>query len=114
MKFYKYPNKDQWEVLAERPILEQEALNDIVIDILNDVKTNKDKALLKYVEKFDKVVLDNIEVNNTEIKTAINQIGQDLKDAINIAKQNIEAFHSFQNEEAQIVETTKGVKCWRK
>ncbi len=114
MKTFKYPNKDQWEALAERPILEQKALDDIVIDILKDVKANKDQALIKYSEKFDKVILDNLEVDNSEIETATNQISQDLKDAINIAKQNIEAFHVSQKEEEQIIETTKGVKCWRK
>jgi histidinol dehydrogenase len=114
MKTYKYPNKDQWQVLAERPIIEQQALDLVVVDILKDVKENKDAALIKYSEKFDKVVLDRIEVINSEIETAINQIGQDLKDAINLARQNIETFHASQKEEAKIVETTKGVKCWRK
>jgi len=114
MKTYKYPNKDQWQVLAERPIIEQQALDLVVVDILKDVKENKDAALIKYPEKFDKVVLDRIEVINSEIETAINQIGQDLKDAINLARQNIETFHASQKEEAKIVETTKGVKCWRK
>ncbi len=114
MTNYKYPNKDQWEALTMRPILKQEALDDIVIDILKDVKTNKDKALLIYAEKFDKVILDTIEVDNSEIEFANNQISQDLKDAINIAKQNIETFHASQKEEKQIIETTKGVKCWRK
>ena len=114
MKAYKYPNKDQWEALIERPILEQQTLDDIVVGILNDVKTNKDSALKKYSEKFDKVKLDNLEVDNSEIESANNQISQDLKDAINLAKQNIEAFHTSQKEEEQIIETTKGVKCWRK
>ncbi len=114
MKLYKFPNKDQWEALAERPILEQKALGDIVINILKDVKSNKDKALIKYSEKFDKVTLDSLEVDNSEIETANNQISQDLKDAINVAKQNIEKFHASQKEKEQIIETTKGVKCWRK
>jgi len=114
MKAYKYPNKDQWQALVERPILEQKALDDIVFDILNDVKKNKDAALIKYSEKFDKVILNNIEVDNFEIETASNLISQDLKDAINVAKQNIETFHASQKEKEQIIETTKGVKCWRK
>jgi histidinol dehydrogenase len=78
-----------------------------------NVKINKDSALLKYSEKFDKVVLESIEVTQSEIEFTNNQINQDLKDAINLAKQNIEVFHASQKEEKKIIETTKGVKCWR-
>ncbi len=113
MEAFKYPNKKEWQTLCERPAFEQESLNSLVNDILKDVKINKDSALKKYSEKFDKVILDNIEVSKTEIETANSQINQDLKDAINLAKQNIEVFHASQKEEKKIIETTKGVKCWR-
>jgi histidinol dehydrogenase len=114
MELYKNPNKTEWNALAKRPILEQKALDDVVVDILNDVKINKDKALLKYAEKFDNVVLDSLSVNASEVEEAIGQVSQELKDAINIAKRNIEVFHESQIAEEQIIETTKGVKCWRK
>ena len=113
MEVFKYPNIKEWQTLSERPAFEQESLNSLVNDILMDVRINKDLALLKYSEKFDNVVLDNIEVSKTEIEFANNQINQDLKDAINLAKQNIEVFHASQKEEKKIIETTKGVKCWR-
>ncbi len=114
MKAYSYPNKEEWNALVQRPILDQQSLDAIVLDVLKDVKTNKDKALFKYAEKFDKVVLDSIEVDASEILSANNLINQDLKDAIQLAKQNIETFHVAQKEKPQIIETTKGVKCWRK
>ena len=114
MKVYKNPNKSEWNVLVKRPILEQESLDTIVIDILKDVKNNKDKALFKYAEKFDKTKLNTIQIDANEIETAKNQIPQDLKNAINLAKQNIETFHKSQKEKEQIIETTKGVKCWRR
>ena len=114
MKVYKNPDKAEWNVLAKRPILEQEALDDIVVDILSNVKIDKDKALLKYAEKFDGVVLDSLKVESSEVEEAISVVSQELKEAINIAKQNIEVFHKSQKVEEQIIETTKGVKCWRK
>ena len=113
MKVFKYPNKTEWQGLALRPTLEQKDLDDVVVNILNDVKVNKDLALKKYSEKFDNVVLDNFEVTQSEIEFANRLINQDLKDAINLAKQNIEIFHASQKEEKKIIETTKGVKCWR-
>ncbi|WP_418636632.1 histidinol dehydrogenase [Winogradskyella sp.] len=114
MRVYKNPNKSDWNTLIKRPILEQQDLDDIVIDILKDVKNNKDQALFKYAEKFDKTKLDTIQIDANEIETAKNQIPQDLKNAINLAKQNIETFHKSQKEKEQIIETTKGVKCWRR
>lgn len=114
MKIYKNPNKSDWNTLAKRPVLEQKTLDDIVIEILKDVKCNKDKALFKYAKKFDGVELDTITIADSEIETAINLVPKVLKDAINIAKQNIEIFHKSQKAEEQIIETTKGVKCWRK
>jgi len=114
MRVYKNPNKSDWNTLVKRPILEQQDLDDIVIDILKDVKNNKDQALFKYAEKFDKTKLDTIQIDANEIETAKNQIPQDLKNAINLAKQNIETFHKSQKEKEQIIETTKGVMCWRR
>lgn len=114
MKIYINPYKSEWKALAMRPVLEQQTLDAVVIDILNDVKINKDKALFKYAEKFDKTQLNSIVVEASEIETAKNLVTQELKDAIILAKQNIEIFHESQKEEERIIETTKGVKCWRK
>lgn len=114
MKVYKNPNRAEWNALAKRPILEQQTLDAIVINILNDVKMNKDKALFNYAEKFDNVKLESLQVDDFEIEKALSLVPQDLKKAINLAKQNIEIFHKSQQEKEQIIETTKGVKCWRK
>lgn len=114
MRVYKYPKKKQWEELAKRPTLEQEALDDVVIDILNDVKANKDSALRKYAKKFDQVVLNRIDVTQSEIEIASNLISPGLKTAIMLAIKNIATFHSSQKDNEKIIETTKGVQCWRK
>ena len=114
MKVYKYPGKSQWEALAKRPELEQQALGEAVRDILNNVRTNKDSALKKYSEKFDQVVLNRIEVTQSEIEIASNLISPGLKTAIMLAIKNIATFHSSQKDNEKIIETTKGVQCWRK
>ncbi|WP_179021975.1 histidinol dehydrogenase [Winogradskyella forsetii] len=114
MKVYKNPNKSEWKALAKRPVLEQQTLENIVKDILEDVKMHKDKALFKYAEQFDNTKLESLKVEHSEIEAAIYQVPEDLKQAINLAKQNIEKFHAAQKEKEQVIETTKGVKCWRK
>ena len=42
------------------------------------------------------------------------QVSQTLKNAIDIAKKNIEKFHSAQLLTEPVIETFKGVRCWRK
>ncbi|POR21998.1 histidinol dehydrogenase, partial [Flavobacterium columnare] len=44
---------------------------------------------------------------------SIENISEELKEAIQIAKSNIEKFHTAQIEKKQVIETTIGVKCWR-
>ena len=56
----------------------------------------------------------NLLVSSDEITDSVLRISQELKDAINIAKNNIERFHSAQIIQEPVVETSNGVKCWRK
>ncbi|WP_408039546.1 histidinol dehydrogenase [Tenacibaculum amylolyticum] len=114
MKLYKNPDKNTWETLSTRAQLDKTQLNDTVTTILNEVKENKDAALYKYAELFDKVKLKTLEVTQSETENANNVISEELKKAIELAKDNIERFHSSQREEPTIIETTKGVQCWRK
>lgn len=114
MKTYKFPDVKEWNALIQRPVLDQQSLDAIVLDVLQEVKTNKDKALFAYAKKFDGVQLETVEVTASEVEEATAQVPQELKEAIELAKQNILAFHAAQKEKEQIVETTKGVKCWRK
>lgn len=114
MKTYNNPNKDQWAELIKRPVINQEQLTEAVSPIINDVKQNGDKALIKYASLFDGVELTNLEVTAQEIKEAIEQTPQELKEAIDIAYDNISKFHKAQEHQEEIIETTPGVKCWRK
>lgn len=114
MKIYKYPNKEDWSELTQRPVLSEELLNDAVKTILTDVKINKDQALYKYASMFDEVALDNIAITQKEIDNAIELVADELKSAINVAKANIEKFHQAQTSTEKVIETTPGVECWRK
>lgn len=114
MEIIKNPSINTWTKLIERPVFENEKLRSIVSGIIENVKSNKDLALKNYAEEFDKVKLDSIEVSKLEIENAILNVTQELKDAINIAKANIEKFHLSQKIEENVIETMPGVKCWRK
>ncbi|MCD8449621.1 histidinol dehydrogenase [Tenacibaculum dicentrarchi] len=114
MKIIKYPAVKDWKQLCKRATLNQNNLQETVQNVLNDVKINKNKALTKYAELFDKVSLTSFEITNTEIEEAEKLVSSELKQAIQLAKSNIEIFHNSQKEDEKKVVTTAGVTCWRK
>lgn len=107
------PNKENWGVLTERPEKKAADLSKIISEVFADVEDKGDKALMSYTEKFDKVVLSSLKVSSSEIENAGSLLSQELKDAIALAKNNIEVFHSSQIIEKKVVKTSVGVECWQ-
>jgi histidinol dehydrogenase len=114
MKTYNKPNQTQWSELSTRPTIDQEQLSTSVNAIMDDVKINGDKALLKYTSIHDHVQLDRIEVTENEISLGIDKVPEGLQKAIQVAYKNIYKFHSAQQNKEAVIETTPGVTCWRK
>ena len=114
MQIIKYPEKENWNALLTRPSIDAKFLERGVANILEDVRKNGDEALKYCARFFDKVELDEFLVTETEFAEATAQVSPELKDAIDLATANIEKFHTAQTETAQVIETTKGVFCWRK
>lgn len=113
MKQYKYPNIKDWKSLCERPLQNQENLSEQVKSVFDEVQKNGDKALKFFTEKFDGVALNDFKVSESEIEEAKNLVSDELKSAIKLACENIRKFHTSQQEEKKIIETTEGVFCWR-
>ena len=67
---------------------------EIVVKIVNDIKKNKTKALLKYEKKFS----NNTKIKPTkiEINKAIKSLDPKIKNAIDFAYSRILKFHSLQ------------------
>lgn len=108
------PDKSQWPEMLKRPAMNTENLFDTVRSVIDRVKTEGDRAVLDYEEKFDKVVLASLAVSEEEQQEAENLVSEDLKAAIRLAKQNIETFHAAQRFEGKKVQTQPGVTCWQK
>lgn len=108
------PDKSQWAELLKRPVMNTENLFDTVRAIIDRVKTEGDRAVLEYEEKFDKVALTALAVTEAEQAEAEALVGEELKKAIRLAKRNIETFHAAQRFESKRVETQPGVTCWQK
>ena len=108
------PDKSQWTELLKRSVMNTENLFDTVRSIIDRVKAEGDRAVLEYEEKFDKVALTALAVTEEEQAEAETLVGEELKKAIRLAKQNIETFHAAQRFEGKRVETQPGVTCWQK
>ena len=112
MKIIKYPQKTAWESLAIRPTKSKVNLDDVVKEILFEIKSQGDAALFNYTKLFDNAQLESLQVSEEELENAV--VEKELQEAIEFAKGNIEGFHQAQVFEEPAVETTAGVKCWRK
>jgi histidinol dehydrogenase len=114
MKIILYPEYASWKLLCTRPGIEKTDLENSVRAIIDGVKSGKDKAVLEYSSKYDGTPSGKLKVSENELLEAEGQIPENLKTAIKIAKNNIEKFHSSQLGTEKVIETTNGVKCWRK
>jgi len=114
MKIHINPAKSTWHNLLKRPTFDTASLDKTVSTILQAIKTEGDTAVKRYTAQFDQVEIKNLQVTAAEIEEAIQNLDNDLKQAIQIAKANIETFHCQQIQSIEFVETMPGVRCWRK
>ncbi len=114
MKVVVNPNKSEWADIIARPTINQSKIERVVEPILEKVKRGGDKALRKLALEYDHVELDDLFVDKKQLKQAEEHVPQELKDAINLAKENIWKFHEAQKQPELIVETTPGVTCRRR
>ena len=114
MNIIRYPKREDWASITERPQLDTSTLNATVSNILGDIKANGDEAVRKYEEMFDHVRLDSLAVSENEIEEAWNSVPAELRQAIELAHANISSFHEAQHFNGVKVETAPGVTCWQK
>ena len=67
-----------------------------VREIIEDVKTNGDSAVIRYEKKFDGVELASLEVTQAEKDRALDQVGEKFIKILERAAANIHDFHSKQ------------------
>lgn len=113
MKKFFNPTKAEWPEILKRPTQTVEDIEETVNQVFAEVKTKGDAAVSKYTELFDGINLANTQVTEKEVSAAANEVSEELKEAIKLAKNNIERFHTAQKTDRIEIETTKGVKCWQ-
>ena len=114
MNIIRYPKREDWSQIVERPHLDVSQLNDTVASVLADVRKRGDDAVKGYELKFDHVDLPSLAVTEEEMAEAEKLVSAELKAAIQLAHYNIQAFHESQLFKGKKVETQPGVTCWQK
>lgn len=114
MKLIKYPSRDTWKQILQRPAIDNTSLLQKVKAVMNDVKQGGDAAVKSFTQQFDGVVLDNCRVSEKEISESGALLSDELKAAIQQAAANVQLFHEKQLSAVEVTETMPGVKCWRK
>ena len=112
IKILKYNEVDKKDIFARTaPTVDVE---DIVADIIYDVRKNGDKALFKYCEKFDKAKLSDLAVSSQEIKEAVNATDPEFLRILKRAAKNITKFHEKQKRNSFIINDENGIVMGQK
>ena len=107
IKIYKYGEVSNSEIFARDNI--DSGVEDIVADIIANVKAKGDQALFEYCERFDKVKLSSLEVSEAEIEEAFEVADSEFIKIVAEAAENIRAFHEKQVRNSFIISEKDGV-----
>ena len=112
IKILKYNDVDYADVFART----QSNVNveEIVTDIIYNVRKNGDKALYEYCEKFDKAKLDSLLVTKEEIDEAVSLVEQKFLQILEKAAKNIRKFHEKQVRNSFIINDENGIVVGQK
>lgn len=113
MEIFENPQAETWETLLKRPTPDYAALENDVKAIFQDIKTHGDEAVSKYTTLFDGLEVDKMKVEVDTIENSEKHISSQLKQAIDVAYDNIFKFHKAQQQTTIKVETQPGVTCWQ-
>lgn len=114
MNVIQYPKREDWDGLLKRPVMNVDTLRETVRRVLDDVKARGDQAVKDYERQFDHVELESLAVTEEEMEEAASLVSPELKQALELAHDNIYKFHASQHFEAEKVKVCDGVTCWQK
>ena len=111
MKYIEYPQRETWAELLKRPAFDVSSLFGTVSAVIDQVKTDGDRALRELELRFDNVELNELAVSEAEFGVAQAHVSPELKEAIRLAYKNVATFHEAQRFMPIKVETAPGVVC---
>ena len=111
LNIYPNPERSEWAALTERCTRREEEITRQVASILDEVRTGGDRALRDITRRIEGRDCETFEVSADVRRTAAALIPEALKEALDTAKANIEAFHRAQLPPEVSVEPMPGVRC---
>ena len=114
MQIYRFPQRNKWDQILSRPVLDAGRLIRQVQSVLEEVRQKGDEAVRKFTLEFDRVELEDPCVTEEQVSGAGEVIPDQLKKAIELARGNIEKFHSGQRLSEEVITIAPGVNCWQK
>ena len=91
--------KSEFDTILSRGKLDIINVSKVVSKIIEEVKTNGNKALFEHIKKFDKWTpknSDDLFINVCEIENAYKKLDKNLKDSLQLAHDRIKAYHEKQ------------------
>ena len=112
IKILKYGEVANEDIFAR--VVPSMNVEDIVADIIKNVRENGDSAVLSYTEKFDKAALSSLLVSEEEIAEAIALVEPEFIEILKKAAANIRKFHEKQVRNSFIINDQNGVVMGQK
>lgn len=108
IKIYQYADMNPEEIF-NRKVEQNDEVEAIVAGIIDRVRKEGDAALTDYAWRFDHCRLDALEVSDEEIQAAFERTDKEFIKTLEMAAQNIRAFHSRQIRKNFMINDQEGV-----
>lgn len=95
--------------ILERKLSDTSKYEAIVLEIIDSVIKNKDKALFEYAKKFDKADLKSLVVSEQELEEGISKVEDSFMKVLKRAIKNIKSYHEKQIKSGYALEKSDGV-----
>ncbi|MBQ3541949.1 MAG: histidinol dehydrogenase [Oscillospiraceae bacterium] len=112
IKIYNFGQVSNDEIFA-RAVPEVD-VEQVVAEILDNVKQYGDRALFDYCEKFDHAKLTTLQVTQEEIEEAVSQVDKEFLAILERAAVNIRKFHSRQVRNSFVLNDENGIVIGQK
>ena len=112
IKILKYGEVENKDIFSR--VVPEVNVEDIVADIIKNVRENGDKALFEYCEKFDGARLSSLLVTNEEIDEAFSSVEPEFIAVLEKAAKNIRKFHEKQVRNSFIINDENGILMGQK
>lgn len=111
LKIYHSPVRSEWSALSERVTRQETEITQQVVDILTEIQTGGDRALSEITRRIEGRSVETFEIPAEMWRATEYMLSEELREALAVAKENIEAFHRAQLPMPVVVETVQGVRC---